>query len=132
MILFDTDHVSVLASPGSRAAELGKRVHSSGHQDYAISIVSIEEQMRGWLAEIHRRKVSEQLFPYARLGSLISFWNIWRILPFDEAAAVQFQLLRSRVRIGTQDLKIASIALTHRAKLVTANAIDFERTRANN
>lgn len=45
-------------------------------------------------------------------------------------AAVQFKALRKeRVRIGTQDLKIASIALTNDALLLSANLRDFEQVR---
>jgi len=128
MIVFDTDHVSVLAKPGPRADRLNERRANSPDQTFAITIISVEEQMRGWLAEIRRRhKVSQQLNAYAHLGELTTFWAWWKILPFNEAAAVRFQSLRREVQIGSQDLKIASIALVYRAKLVTANTVDFER-----
>lgn len=128
MIVFDTDHFNVLAVPGVRADRLNDRMAKSVDQNFAVTIVSVEEQMRGWLSQIHRQQsISNQLKPYSRLGGLISFWNIWQILPFDEAAAVLFQSLRRQVRVGTQDLKIAAIALERGAKLVTGNTIDFER-----
>lgn len=51
-----------------------------------------------------------------------------QILPFDEAAAEQFVQLKARVKqVGTQDLKIAAIALSVNATLVTRNAVDFAR-----
>ena len=47
---------------------------------------------------------------------------------FTAEAAMQFNNLRKqRVRIGTQDLKIASIALEHDALLLSANLRDFEQ-----
>jgi tRNA(fMet)-specific endonuclease VapC len=50
------------------------------------------------------------------------------ILPFDELAAAQFRTLQSRrIRIGTNDLRIAAIALARQAILVTSNRRDFER-----
>jgi tRNA(fMet)-specific endonuclease VapC len=50
----------------------------------------------------------------------------WEIVPFDERAADQFaDLRRRRIRIGTMDLKIASIALVNAALLVTANLRDY-------
>ena len=50
----------------------------------------------------------------------------WEIAPFEERAADRFALLRrQRIRIGTMDLKIASIALVGDATLVTANLRDF-------
>jgi tRNA(fMet)-specific endonuclease VapC len=58
----------------------------------------------------------------------VRFFNKWQILPFNEPAADRFEALRKqRVRIGTQDLKIASIALEAGALLLTANLRDFER-----
>lgn len=52
------------------------------------------------------------------------------IVPMDEAAAVQFDRLRATKglrKIGRADLLIASIALAHRATLVTRNVRHFER-----
>jgi tRNA(fMet)-specific endonuclease VapC len=45
---------------------------------------------------------------------------------FDDRAADKFTNLRQqRIRIGTMDLKIASIALVNDALLVTSNLSDF-------
>jgi tRNA(fMet)-specific endonuclease VapC len=89
--------------------------------------VSLEEQMRGWLAAIHRAPdVRRQVTYYSRLVDLVRFYANWRILPFDDQAAEEFQRLRrERVRIGTMDLKIASIVLVHDATLLSANLRDF-------
>lgn len=59
---------------------------------------------------------------------MVHFFSRWEILPFDDPAADQFESLRqAKVRIGTMDLKIASIALVHDATLPSANARDFEQ-----
>lgn len=59
------------------------------------------------------------------------FFNKWQILPFNEPAADRFEALRkARIRIGTQDLKIASIALEQGAILLSANLCDFEQVPA--
>ena len=73
--------------------------------------------MRGWLAVIHGlRDVHRQIPAYVRLGELLTVLSDWEIVPFDEPAADQFaELRRQRIRIGTMDLKIASIALVHDA-----------------
>jgi hypothetical protein len=34
---------------------LTTRLHASADQDIAMTVITIEEQMRGWLALIHRR-----------------------------------------------------------------------------
>lgn len=85
--------------------------------------------MRGWLSAIAgSREVRRQVVYYERLIGLFRFFAHWRVLPFDDAAAATFDSLRAqRVRIGTMDLKIASIALVHRATLLSENTRDFER-----
>lgn len=127
MILLDTDHLSVFTDERDpRHALLNPRMEAADEL-VACTIVSVEEMLRGWLAIIHRlRDVRRQLPAYRRLGQLFDVLNDWQIVPFDERAADQFELLRrQRIRIGTMDLKIASIALVNNALLVTGNQRDF-------
>lgn len=50
----------------------------------------------------------------------------WPILPWDEESSLILEsLLKKRVRIGTQDLKIAAITIAHDALLLTRNKADF-------
>lgn len=59
---------------------------------------------------------------------MFEFFAEWEIVQFDEAAAIEFKRLRTeRVRVATTDLKIAAIALTTDATLLSANLRDFER-----
>jgi tRNA(fMet)-specific endonuclease VapC len=130
MIILDTDHVTVLRYPEhSQHAALSARMGRSADLDFATTAVTVEEQMRGWLAAIRRaRKVHGQILYYSRLVSLVRFHGKWRILPFNEPAADRFESLRKeRIRIGTQDLKIASIALSHEALVLSANLRDFQQ-----
>ncbi|MEX0613641.1 MAG: type II toxin-antitoxin system VapC family toxin [Pirellulales bacterium] len=85
--------------------------------------------MRGWLAGIRRaRDVADQVRPYDQLINLVRFFQAWDILRFDENCAARFLSLRQQgVRIGTLDLKIASITLAHDAILLSANARDFNQ-----
>ena len=56
---------------------------------------------------------------------LIDFLGDWTIVEGDEPAADTFRHLRvGRVRIGTQDLKIAALAIIHDALLLSANLRD--------
>jgi tRNA(fMet)-specific endonuclease VapC len=131
MILLDTDHLSVFTDERDpRQGLLNKRMEAAT-EPVACTIVSVEEVLRGWLAIIHRlRDVHRQVPAYVRLGQLFNVLSDWEILPFDERAADQFAgLRRQRIRIGTMDLKIASIALINDALLVTANLRDFSLVR---
>jgi tRNA(fMet)-specific endonuclease VapC len=59
---------------------------------------------------------------------LFRFFADWRILPFDNLAADMFRSLRAQsVRIGSMDLKIASIVLVHDATLLSNNLRDFKK-----
>jgi tRNA(fMet)-specific endonuclease VapC len=130
MIVLDTDHLSILQQPQSPLAErLYQSMSHSVDADFATTVVSLEEQMRGWLAAINRQKNAHAQTPYyLRLAALNQFYCRWKILAFDKTSADQFASLKgSGVRIGTMDLKIASIAVVHGALLLTANARDFEQ-----
>ena len=129
MILLDTDHLSVsLDERDERHAALRARMEAADNT-LACTIVSVEELLRGWLAAIHRTpKVHGQTNYYQRLVSLVDFYSRLDVLPFNESAADQFEALRKqRVRVGTMDLKIASIAREADALLLSANLRDFER-----
>jgi tRNA(fMet)-specific endonuclease VapC len=127
MILLDTDHLSVFTDERDpRHDPLNKRMEAATEQ-VACTIVSVEEVLRGWLAIIHRlREVHRQIPAYVRLGRFLDILSDWEIVPFDERAADQFAVLRRQsIRIGTMDLKIASIALVNDALLLTANLRDY-------
>ena len=129
MILLDTDHFSVLLDGRhARHERLVDRLRAAT-DDLALPVVSVEEQLRAWLAQIHRaRGVGRQVSPYGQLVRLIETLSLWNIASWTDAACDVFsELRRRRIRIGTQDLKIAAIALTHDAVLLSANQIDFER-----
>lgn len=131
MILLDTDHLSVLRYAGDpRHSRLNARVRTAVESDIvATTIISVEEQLRGWLARLHtERSPDRQIIWHAKLAGLMSFFQAWRVEPFDRAVADELMRLRGeRIRIGTQDLKIAAIALTRSALLLTSNLRDFSR-----
>lgn len=130
MMLLDTDHINVLTYPESRqGVELSLRLQAAGGELFATTAVSVEEQVRGWFALISRMQdVARQVPYYDRFVYLFSFFSQWPIVPFDDRAAAEFKRLRhQRVRIGTMDLKIASIALVQNAKLLSANLRDFRQ-----
>lgn len=127
MYIFDTDHLSVLERGGTNAQRLKQKLASISSTQVAVSIISYEEQMRGWLSYIGKaKKVEQQVEAYKQLKQqLINYCKI-SILEFDEQAAQVFQRLRKEYpRLGTMDLKIASIALVNQAILLTRNSADF-------
>jgi tRNA(fMet)-specific endonuclease VapC len=129
MILLDTDHLSILLEErDSRHALLRGRLKDAG-DELAIPIVGVEEQLRGWLAKIRRvNDPHREVGPYRRLRRVFLLLREWPILEWNEPAAEQFtRLRRLRLRIGTQDLKIACTALANDALLLSANLLDIEQ-----
>jgi tRNA(fMet)-specific endonuclease VapC len=95
----------------------------------AVSVVTVEEQMRGWLAEISRHPdPHRQISPYAKLQRQIEVFAEWTILPWDAKSADLFlNLRRQGLRLGSLDLRIACIVLAQGATLLTRNAADFAK-----
>ena len=52
MYILDTDHLSVLDRGGVNAQRLIQKLASVSSAEVAASIISYEEQMRGWLSYI--------------------------------------------------------------------------------
>jgi len=130
MIPLDTDHLTLLKyTANPRCQALLERMRASPDQQIGTTIISVEEQWRGWFAVIARhRNVRRQVKAYQELVSLHEFLSGWTITPFTDAAADRFDQLRDHgVRIGSMDLKIASIALTHDALVLSANLHDFQQ-----
>jgi tRNA(fMet)-specific endonuclease VapC len=127
MILFDTDHLSVATDHRDpRHQTLRQRMEVSP-EPIACTVVTVEEVLRGWMALIHRQsEVQRQVPVYAWLLQFLNFLNDWEVVPLDERAAERFRSLRRKgIRIGTMDLKIATVALVNNALLVSANTRDF-------
>ncbi len=126
MLVLDTDHMSELEVRSAPGLRLVTRL--SAHRDDAVTTaITVEEHLRGWLAEIRSQtKPRDQVRAYARMGRTVESLARWTILPWDEDAVRIFEgLAKRRIRIGTQDLKIAAITLAHDAALLTRNTGDF-------
>jgi tRNA(fMet)-specific endonuclease VapC len=129
MILLDTDHLSILTDRRAAGhASLVGRLELA-REPLAIPVVAVEEQCKGWLAKIARtREIHQQITPYERLAEFFDFLAEWDIVAFSETAADRFtELRRRKIRVGSQDLKIASIAMAEGALLLSANLRDFQK-----
>ena len=127
MHILDTDHLSLIQRNGPD----GQRILANldAHEDIkvATTVITFEEQTRGRLALLDRAKTIDQtVLAYDGLRQLASDYQSITLLAFDHAAALEHQHLRKRyLRLGNMDLKIAAIAITQSATLLTRNYIDF-------
>jgi tRNA(fMet)-specific endonuclease VapC len=129
MIILDTDCLSLF----EREKHLDFSILRSNlahfdSEDISTTIITYEEQMRGWMSYLAKCKtIEQQIVAYERLHQSLENFRKINVLKFDEDSAKTFQDLRSqKIRIGTMDLKIASIALSRNAVLVSRNLKDFE------
>lgn len=130
MVVLDTDHASLLEWKGSpEALRINARLDSVPPDEQATTIITYEEQTRGWLAVVRRaRSLEEQVAAYDRLVNHVELYRKFQLLRYDRESALRFlELQRERLKIGTQDLKIAAICLRHDATLLTRNLRDFRR-----
>jgi tRNA(fMet)-specific endonuclease VapC len=93
----------------------------------AATVISLEEQLRGWLGVIARLESQEQIVvAYASLRDTQSFYCALQLIGFDQPAETIYRSLRTTYRrLGKMDLRIAAIALATTATLVTRNERDF-------
>jgi tRNA(fMet)-specific endonuclease VapC len=127
--LLDTDHLT-LHERGH--APLRQRLAALPPSAVAVSAVTVEESLRGRLAVLARRLDGEaRVRAYAKLIETVRFFSSVPVVLFDQACEDQFQHLQSlRLRVGTQDLKIAATGLAHNLTVVTRNRRDYERIPA--
>jgi tRNA(fMet)-specific endonuclease VapC len=126
----DTDHMSLLEWSGAQgSAILRAALATLQRAEVVTTIISDEEQVRWWMAYIARlRSVTQQVDAYRRLHRQQDNYCRIPVVVFDAPAAVTFQRLRrTRLRIGTMDLKIAAIVLSRGATLLSRNLADFGR-----
>jgi tRNA(fMet)-specific endonuclease VapC len=126
-IILDVDCLSLLERGGVEAQRLQRRLATLPRDEVATTIITFEEQMRGWLAYLAKsRTIEAQMLAYERLKRFLDNYRVIPVVGFERAAAAEFERLRSlRLRVGTMDLKIAAIALAHDALLLTRNLTDF-------
>lgn len=101
-------------------------------ENLAVTIVTVEEVIRGRFNVIRQASEPSQadklVLAYTKLWDTLDDFKNLNILKFDQnASTIYTALFRQRIRIGTQDLRIAAIVLANNAILVTRNHRDFSQ-----
>ncbi len=126
-VILDTDHFSEFTRQSTAGRRLNVRLMEE-NADVFVTIVTAHEAVAGWFSVINRYPAGErQVSGYMQLGQCLQTLSKLDPIGFDSAAAAAFGQLRQLLpRLGSMDLKIAAICLTHDALLLTRNTRDFE------
>jgi tRNA(fMet)-specific endonuclease VapC len=120
----DTDYVSLFQRGHPQIINCLAKVAST---ELSITIITLEEQLRGRFQMTRRASSpSELIFAYQNLHVTFDSLKSFSIIDFSPTASNIYSLLFSqKIRIGTQDLRIAAIALSVEGIVVTRNQRDF-------
>jgi tRNA(fMet)-specific endonuclease VapC len=123
--VFDTDHLSLYGRNHPKVIEniLAAKVQLT------TTAINLEEQLRGRLAQVAEAKDGRaKSIAYRFLVDTVMLLSEFTVLQYDAKSDDIYQSLKAqRVRIGTQDLRIASIVLACDGILLTRNLQDFEK-----
>jgi tRNA(fMet)-specific endonuclease VapC len=127
VFLLDTDMLTLLEH---RHAGVLAKVNAHPTSDINLPSISLQEQMKGFLAAVNRAPDAKKLALAHLLlvDRLLPAWSRFAVLPFTESVIFRFERLRSmRLGVGLMDLRIAAIALENSLQVVTRNQKDFGR-----
>ena len=125
--ILDTDTASLLLWNNP---EVTRNVQAAG-AEVAISIVTAQELFNGWVVRINNAKNTDDILRwYDKFSGVIQLCKRVPVLPFDQAAATQLDLLlKANPELSKQrlqkDMRIAAIGLANKATVVTCNYRDF-------
>jgi len=131
MIVLDTDIFSLIELPDSpQYARVRARIAQLDPPEPVVTtVVTYEEQSRGRLAMVSAARTSRQLVQaYSHLRQHALNYSKIFVIGFDEPAALAAAVLqKSKLRLGTMDIRIAAIAMANGALLLSRNLRDFQR-----
>jgi len=126
LYLLDTDQLSLYQTGHPRVIQ---NLFQHLADQLAISVITVEEQLAGWQRALRQaRDDARRAEVYRRMALTVESLAGWTVLPFPLAAMNRHaDLIRQRLNVGSNDLKIAAIALETGAVVVTRNSRDFGR-----
>lgn len=125
--ILDTDHVSLFLRNYSQVSQ---KINEHG-ADVAITIVTVQELFNGWIVRINvATDVADLVRLYGKLNRTIDFCKRVPVMEFDSIAGDRYHYLINKVpalakKRLQKDMRIAAIALSKSATVVTRNHRDF-------
>jgi tRNA(fMet)-specific endonuclease VapC len=89
-----------------------------------VSVITVEEVWDGWQAAVRKAKTPEEVGrAYDRLTATLNDLREWPVVSFPPSAVARYaDLKKAKLNVGSNDLRIAAIALELGATVVTRNA----------
>ena len=124
--VLDTDHVSLFQQ---NHPIVSRRIQATNPEKIAVTVITVEEQLYGRLNQIRRANSTDKILSaYSKLNATLEYFKTVNLLKFNqEAYNCYAELVRQKIRIGTQDLRIAACVISNNGVLVTRNRRDFEQ-----
>jgi tRNA(fMet)-specific endonuclease VapC len=124
LYLLDTDHLTLFHHAH---VPVWRRFLQQPLGTVGISAVTVEEYLRGRLAAVARHQSGPlHVQAYSHFIASLDLFQQFPIADFDQACEARYEQLRKlRLRVGSQDLRIAATALVNQVPLVTRNRRDF-------
>ena len=125
--ILNTNTVTLLQYENNQIIQ---RIRAVGNSSIFVTTITLEEQLKGRLAIINKCNSNKNLQGLAsahrNLKLTQNFFCSVNLLEFNQAACESYQKLRQqKINSGSQDLRIAAIALVNQAIVVTQNYKDF-------
>lgn len=126
LYVLDTDSLSLFER---RHPILSVKVEATSPDELAVTIITIREQLNGWLGLLNRvQGPEEEARIHRRLAETVRIGASFQMLTYTVATISRFNGLKAmKLNVGSMDLRIAAIVLENNATLVTRNRRDFER-----
>lgn len=126
LYLWDTDHFSLFQRGHP---QLTARFQQTSLGEVAVTVITAEELIRGRLAKISAAPNEPDRVEQLRwFSATLELLKDFPVQDYTDAAQVIFEKLRrQKLRIGSQDMRIAAITLATSSILVTRNAVDFNK-----
>lgn len=132
-IILDTDCLNLIENPNSEKAKiLMRKLEAHKSDEISTTIISFEEQMRGWINSQEDKIGDAKKFEhYKKLSMYVENFKKYKILEFDDDAQKEYKKLKSeskeiekiaKTKITPMDLRIAAIAISKRAVLICQKA----------
>lgn len=121
--ILDTNHMTYLQHSHPNVL---KHLSAINPKDVAITAITAEEQIRGWLKfmDVNSHRC---LWAYKGFKETLTSLKRVNVLDFDENAYQIYRDLKKKLtnKVATKDLQIAAISLSVKGIVVTSNHKDF-------